>query len=138
MLPRAASHNAASKRGSIAFVRLALGEASGGTTDAIEIDARDQRLERYDRLDRVRGSQARQKRAERESLDAALAQLGHGQRTEALGEAAAALVGQQRQVRELRHGRTHGTKDLDLGAGIGDVILATHDMGDGEVDVVDH
>ena len=63
--------------------------------------------------------------------------MGDAERAEALGQLALA-AGQQRFVREGRERRAERGEHLDLGRGVGDMILAAQHMGDAHVDIVDH
>ncbi len=69
---------------------------------------------------------------------AGLAQLGQRQRAEALGQPLAFGAGEEVVVGEGRDRAAQRLEDLDLRAGIGDVVLAADHVGDAQVDIVDH
>ena len=89
-------------------------------------------------LDRQAGARQRRDGRDREPLEPLLPQLGQRQRAEPLAQPLAFRAGQQVVVRKERHRAAQRLDDLDLRAGVADVVLAADHVGDAEVDVVDH
>ncbi len=102
-----------------------------------EIEALDQRRHVGERLDRQAGADPRQLGDQSGRLDPRLAHRLDAERAEPLGELAL-RADQQRLVREGGRRRAERLEHLQLQPGIGDMILAAHDMGDAHVDIVDH
>ena len=71
-------------------------------------------------------------------LVALVAHFRNRQGAEPLGQGLTVGPDQQGHVGEGRDGTAQRLEDLDLGPGVGDVILAADDVGDAHVDVVDH
>ena len=88
-------------------------------------------------LDRLRGAEAGEQRQQGERLDPRLAQGVDPGRAEALGQLA---FGRDEQgfVGEVRRRAAERFEHLDLGRAVRDMVLAADDVGDGEVEVVDH
>jgi hypothetical protein len=70
-------------------------------------------------------------------LDPRLAQMGHAERAEPLGELALG-PGEQRFVGKARRRGTQRFKHLHLGCGVGNVVLAAQHVADPHRDIVDH
>src|SRR3546814_4775402 len=67
---------------------------------------------------------------QRSRLDALLAQRGEGQAADPFRKVVPRRVGQQRQMREARHGEAECGEELYLHRRIGDVVLAPDHMAD--------
>ena len=90
-----------------------------------------------DRLDRLRRADPRQHVEQRHRLDPFLAQMLGAVGAEPLRQLA--LGGdEQRLVRELRRLGAERLEHLDLRGAVRHMVLAANDVGDAEVDVVDH
>jgi signal transduction histidine kinase len=76
---------------------------------------------------------------DRAGLHAVGAQAAQRKPLQALGKLAAVAIHQQRQMREFQPPRigAEGAENVDLHAGVGDVILAADDMGNAGEDVID-
>ena len=103
-----------------------------------EIEMLHQNVQRQIRLDRLRGAEMGEQAVDRHRLDAVLAEAGDGEAAEPLRQALAGRIRDQRRVSEARHRGAQRLKQLDLDRGVGDVVLAPDDVGDRQVDVVDH
>ena len=90
-----------------------------------------------ERLDRQAGADPRQLRHQGSGLDPRLAHRLDAERAEPLRELAL-RADQQRLVGEGRRRRAQRREHLELKPGIGDMVLAAHDMGHAHVDIVDH
>ncbi len=84
------------------------------------------------------GADTRQVTCERQRLDALFAQIGKRKAAGAFGEPRSTGIGQQRQMAEFRHLGAERLEQLDLRPGVGHVVGAANDRGDGEVDIVHH
>ena len=113
-------------------VEMRRGAAEGG-----EVEALGQFGEASAGLNRLRGAEAREQRVERHRLDPRITQFIDPRRAEPLGQFA--FCGdQQSGVRQLWQSGAERGEHLQLDRAVGDMILAAQDVGDGEVDVVDH
>ena len=90
------------------------------------------------RRDRIRGPEHRDIARHRERLDPFRAQALDGERAVALGQRLSVGADQETVVAERGRLRAERLEQLDLRRGIGDVVLAADDMGDAEIDIVDH
>ena len=85
----------------------------------------------------MRGAQRRQRRHDGQGLHALLAQAAQAQGAQPLGELAAGGVGDQRQMGELRRRVVQGGEHRQLQGGVADMVLATNDVGDAQLGIVD-
>ena len=90
------------------------------------------------RLDRIGSADLGEMREHRHGLIALGRQLAHAERADALGERLAIGADQQREMAERGNLSAQRLENLDLHAGIGDVIFAAHDVGDLEIHIVHH
>ena len=97
-----------------------------------------QRLDRVRHFQRIRCADAAQVAGDGDGLIALVAHVADGQRAQPLGQGRAVRAHQQRHVGEAGGVGPKRLEDLDLGAGVGDVVLAPDHMGDLHVDVVHH
>ena len=101
-----------------------------------EVETVDQGLHIGERLDGLRTAEAREQGGDAHGFEADVAEMSDAQRAEALGQLALA-AGQQRFMGEGRELCAERGEHLDLGRGVGDMILATQHMGDAHGDIVD-
>ncbi len=113
-------------------------EAGRAKRDRGEVERRCDRREVRVGLDRQRGAGEHRHDGDGHRFVVGLAQIHERQRAEALRQPLAIGAGQQVVVGEGRHGAAQRLEDLDLCAGVADVILAADDVGDAEIDVIDH
>jgi len=118
--------------GEFAFI-----EAGGGAAKMGKVETVDQRLHVRKRLDGLRTAQSRQQRGDGGRLQPDFAEMGDAERTQPLGQLALASR-QQRFMGKGRERRAQGREHLDLGRGVGHMILPAQDVGDAHVNVVDH
>src|SRR5690606_19060335 len=85
----------------------------------------------------VGGADLAQVAGDGDRLIAVGAHVHDGQRTQTLGQGRAVGADQQRHVGETGNLGPQRLEYLDLGAGVGDVVLAPDDVGDVHVDVID-
>ena len=118
--------------------RLQLGEVETrrGAAEAAEIERVDQRRRIDERLDGQAGADPGQLGDQSLRLDPRLAQRLDAERAEPLRELAL-RADQQGLMRESGRRRAERLEHLQLEPGIGDMILAAHDMGHGHLDIVD-
>ncbi len=121
----------------IEAVELGRIEARGAMGNHGEIEPLGDGVEAGIGLDGKAGAGQRRHDRNGQRLIAFGPEVGDGLGAEALGKALALRIGEEIVVRELRDRAAQSLDDLDLGAGIGDVVLAADDVGDAQVDVVD-
>ena len=104
--------------------------------EAGKIERGNQLLDIGNRFDRIAGSDAGQQGDNRLRLDILLAKAAHTERTQTFGKLA---LGPDEQgfMRKFRGLRAKRVEHLDLHRGIGDMVLAAHDMGNPHLDIVD-
>ena len=90
------------------------------------------------RRDRIRGADHRDVARHGHRLDALRAQARDGERPVALRQRLPVGADQQTVMAEGGRRGAERLEQLDLRRGVGDVVLAADDMGDAEIDVVDH
>ena len=112
-------------------------EVRRGAAEGRKVEPFGERGEAGPGLDRLRGAEAGEQREQGERLDPGLAQRVDPGRAEALGQFAFG-GDEQGFVGEVRRRAAERFEHLDLGRAVRDMVLAAHDVGDGEVDVVDH